>query len=127
MSPFNDFFFEYLQKGTDGMVAEIPSHRKNFRRWVYICVHRKCSITDGFTFPDNRFAHGPLYWFMDVFDFDHVTNDFKDYRKDEDCGITQRKYIERIRTTNLEEFKKKLEEYSLKQDMFTFGNPDFPQ
>ena len=68
---------------------------------------RKCSISSGFTFPDHRFAHGPLYWCMDVFDFDHVTYDFKDYEKDEDCGIIQREYIERLQTMDLEEFKKR--------------------
>jgi len=124
---FNDFFFEYLQNGTDGMFAEIPSNRKNFRRWVYIRVYRMCSVTNSFTLPDNRFAHGPLYWYMDVFDFDHITYDFKDYEKDEDCGVTQREYVERLQTTDLEEFKRKLEEYSLNQDMFTYDNPDFPQ
>jgi len=123
---FNDFFFEYLQRG-DAMFAEIPSKRKNFRRWAYVYVLRKSFIFRGFVSPVSQAAHGPPYWFMDIFDFDHVTYDFKDYEKDPDCGMTHREYIERLQTADLELFKRKLEEFSLNQDMFTYENWDFPQ
>ena len=124
---FNYFFFEYLQRADHSMIAEIPSDRDNFRRWVYIHAGRKCSESSGFVFSDHRFAYGPVYWCMDVFDFDHATYDFKDYEKDEDCGVTQREYVERVETTDLDVFKIKLKKYSLNQDMFAYSNPDFPQ
>ena len=120
---FNSFFFEYLENG-EGMEAEIPSPKQGMRRWVFIYVYCKCEESILPVSPNNRFAIGPLHWYFQVFDFDHNQYDFI---SDKYCGTTMREYVEEFVTTDLEEFKRKLEEYSLNQDMFSYHNPDFPQ
>jgi len=68
----DDTFIEKLKIG-NRMITEIPSPISTHRRWVDIGVNRNNSGSYVRGPALGKFAFGPFYWRIHVFEFDHIT------------------------------------------------------
>ena len=125
---YSEIFFDCI-KQVGYAKGEANSPNPKLRRWIELSVSRPNSMMDGeLGEPLNRFAFGPFYWKLQIFDFDHNKHNMDDDEYDYDCdiGITERIFVCEMVTTELDDLVILLKKHAPNQDCFTKANFDYP-